>query len=76
MKDELAFPNITLSQAGGAELIGGLTKRELFAMEAHAQLTRFVKRGEMTSEIAAGMAVKHADALLAELAKPKETKHE
>lgn len=38
--------------------------RVTIAMECHAQLIRFVKRGEITSEQAASMALKHADALI------------
>jgi hypothetical protein len=47
----------------------GLTKREVFALENHAQMIRYVHRKALTSEQAAVLAVSHADALLKELLK-------
>ena len=53
-------------------VIGGLTKREQFAMAAMQTLLHYQKwesipcRGEVAEE-----SVKYADALIAELAKPK-----
>lgn len=71
--DDPAFPETHLvddpSVGMGIAQYPGLTKRELTAIENHAQLIRFVHRGQMTSEAAAALAVKHADALFAYLAK-------
>lgn len=63
-EDELkqfAYPSFQHFQANG------LTKRELSAIENHAQLLRFVVREQMTSEQAARLAINHADALFEEL---------
>lgn len=50
----------------------GLTKRELYACENHAQGFRFVVRGQKTSEEMADLAVRHTDALVTSLARPTE----
>jgi hypothetical protein len=46
-----------------------LTRREQFANENHAQMIRFVQRGQISSDDAAKLSVVHADALIAELDK-------
>lgn len=51
------------------DLASQMTKREYYANEVYAQITRFIVRGELTLEMGAEMAVRHADSLIAELEK-------
>lgn len=67
--NEPAFPMIGSIGSHDGDYSPGLTKRELISIENHAQLIRFVVREQMTSEFAASLAAKHADALIAELEK-------
>lgn len=67
--DEPAFPIAVVNANGDMQASPGLTKREYFAALAMQGLV-----SRMTYEIAVINAVGAADALIAELAKPKEQK--
>jgi len=73
MKDEPAFPKMLSELATGPRkhwLAGGLSKRELFAAMA---MQGIVVNGFTTWEAEASkLAVRHADALIAELERTKE----
>ena len=75
---ELAFPFVETGAMQGESINFGLTKRELFAaMAMQGMLAQVAAESTPTAwdaapEVAAAGAVRCADALLAELAKPQE----
>lgn len=60
------FPSYTKMSDISGVTEKGISKFELTAIESHAQLARCVQREGMTSEEAAKLSIKHAEALMKE----------